>query len=282
MAKILLREHYACYNHPHRKTKKRCDRCGTVYCKECLTARGERSFCLHCTTEYDAIQARRNRPFREKLMDVLPRRSSVIFTIAFFLLILAVGAFFGRQLASVTIEPEEAARVARAFRGTLQTSEGLNLVETIVGGQVVAYSSEQVDGDHVAKRLVDGWADVKVADWRSAGATFPQEFVFAIERQVLAGSQAYANTVTLQTSEQSPPETWPREFRVFISTESADGPWEEVGTFSLAESTLLQRFTFETRPAWYVKLVILNNHGSTEYTSLAEVGVYLTQQATEE
>ena len=101
--------------------------------------------------------------------------------------------------------------------------------------------------------------------------------MLAIEQNVLSGAQAYANTVTLQASEQSPPETWVREFRVFVSTESADGPWEEVGAYALAESPLLQRFDFETRPAWYIKLVILSNHGSSEYTSLAEVGVYLTQ-----
>ena len=277
MAKILLREQYACYNHPHRKTTERCERCGTVFCEECLTARGERKFCRQCATQFDAIQARRQRPFREKLRDIAPRRSSVVFTVAFFLLIVLVAGVIGRQLASITIEPEEAARVARAFRGTLQTSEGLNLVEAIVGGQVAAASSEREDGDHLAKRLVDGWADPKVPDWRSETGAFPQEVVLAIERQVLAGGQAYANTITLQASEQSPPETWAREFRVFVSTESADGPWEEVGAYTMAESSLLQRFTFETRPAWYVKLVILSNHGSNEYTSLAEVGVYLTQ-----
>ncbi len=277
MARILLREQYTCYNHPHRKTTERCDRCGTVYCEECLTARGKRDFCLPCATQFDAIQARRQRPLREKLMDLAPSRASVFVTLFFFILIIAVGGIIGRQLASITIEPEEAARVARAFRGTLQTTEGLNLVEALVGGEVVAYSSEQEDGDHLAKRLVDGWADPKVPDWRAAGAAFPQEFVFAIERQVLAGAPAYANTVTLQASEQSPPETWVREFRVFVSTESADGPWEEVGAYTLAESSLLQRFTFEARPAWYVKLVVLSNHGSSAYTSLAEVGVYLTQ-----
>ena len=276
MARILLREQYTCYNHPHRKTTDRCDRCGTVFCSECLTARGKRDLCHHCVTEYDAIQARRQRPLRQKLMDFAPSRASVLVTLAFLLLIVAVGAFFGRQLASITLEPEEAARVARAFRGTLQTTEGLNLVEAIVGGEVVAATSDQEAGDHVAKRLVDGWADTKVPDWRSENATFPQEIVFAIERQVLAGGQAYSNTVTLQASEQSPPETWVREFRVFVSTESAEGPWEEVGTFTLADSPLLQRFSYETRPTWYIKLVILSNHGSTEYISLAEVGVYLT------
>ena len=277
MAKILLREQYACYNHPHRKTTDRCDRCGTVFCEECLTARGERHFCHRCTTQYDAIQARRQRPLRQKLMDFAPKRSSVIFTLAFFIFIVAVGGIFGRQLASITLEPEEAARVARAFRGTLQTTEGLNLVEAVVGGQVLAASSEQVVDDHVAKRLVDGWTGTIVADWRSENATLPQEIVLGIEREVLAGGQAYANAITLQASEQSPPETWPQEFRVFVSTESADGPWEEVGTFTLAESPLLQRFTFETHPTWYVKIVILSNYGSTEYTSLMEVGVYLTQ-----
>lgn len=277
MARILLREQYSCYNHPHRKTTTRCDRCGTVYCEECLTARGQRNLCQHCTSEYDAIQARRQRPFLEKLKDVAPRRSSVVFLVVFVVLILATAGFVGRQLASITLEPEEAARVARAFRGTLQTTEGLNLVEAIVGGQIVTASSERVDGDHLAKRLVDGWADPKVPDWRSSSAAFPQEFVIAIERQVLAGGQAYSNTITLQTSDQSPAETWAREFRVFVSTESAEGPWEEVGTFTLADSPLLQRFTYETRPTWYVRIVILNNYGSTEYTSLAEVGVYLTQ-----
>ena len=277
MARILLREQYTCYNHPHRKTTDRCDRCGTVYCKECLTARGKRSFCQHCTTEYDAIQARRQRPFLEKLKDAAPKRSSVIFTIVFLLLVVAVAGIVGRQLASITLEPEEAARVARAFRGTLQTTEGFNLVEAIVGGQVVAASSEREEGDHLAKRLVDGWADPQVPDWRAANAAIPQEIVFAIERQVLAGGQAYSNTITLQVSEQSPAETWVREFRVFVSTESADGPWEEVGLFTLADSPLLQRFSYEARPTWYVKLVILSNYGSTEYTSLAEVGVYLTQ-----
>ena len=277
MARILLREQYACYNHPHRKTTDRCDRCGTVYCNECLTARGERNFCQPCATEYDAIQARRQRPFLEKLKDVAPRRSSVAFLVIFVVLVLATAGFVGRQLASITLEPEEAARVARAFRGTLQTTEGLNLVEAIVGGQVVAASSEREEGDHLAKRLVDGWADPQVPDWRSTNAAFPQEIVFAIERNVLAGSEAFSNTVTLQASEQSPPETWAREFQLFVSTESAEGPWEEVGTFTLAESSLLQRFTYETRPTWYVKIVILSNYGSTEYTSLAEVGVYLTQ-----
>ncbi len=277
MARILLREQYACYNHPHRKTTTRCDRCGTVYCDECLTARGQRNLCQPCATHFDAIQARRQRPFLEKLKDVAPRRSSVVFLVIFAVLILATAGIIGRQLASITLEPEEAARVARAFRGTLQTTEGLNLVEAIVGGQIVTASSERVEGDHIAKRLVDGWADPKVPDWRSSGATFPQEFVIAIERQVLAGGQAYSNTITLQTSEQSPVDTWAREFRVYVSTESADGPWEEVGTFTLADSPLLQRFTYETRPTWYVRLVILDNYGSTEYTSLAEVGVYLTQ-----
>ena len=277
MARILLREQYACYNHPHRKTTERCDRCGTVYCAECLTARGKRRFCGHCATEYDAIQARRQRPLRQKLMDFAPSRASVLVSLFFFVLIVAVAGIVGRQLASITLEPEEAARVARAFRGTLQTTEGLNLVEAIVGGQVVAASSEREEGDHLAKRLVDGWADPQVPDWRAQGAGFPQEIVFAIERHVLAGAQAYANTLTLQASDQSPPETWVREFRLLISTESADGPWEEVGAFTLAESPLLQRFTFEARPAWFVKLVILSNHGSSEYTSLAEVGVYLTQ-----
>ena len=277
MARILLREQYACYNHPHRKTTTRCDRCGTVYCDECLTARGQRNLCQPCATHFDAIQARRQRPFLEKLKDVAPRRSSVVFLVIFVVLILATAGIIGRQLASITLEPEEAARVARAFRGTLQTTEGLNLVEAIVGGQIVNASSERVEGDHIAKRLVDGWADPKVPDWRSSGATFPQEFVIAIERQVLAGGQAYSNTITLQTSEQSPVDTWAREFRVYVSTESADGPWEEVGTFTLADSPLLQRFTYETRPTWYVRLVILDNYGSTEYTSLAEVGVYLTQ-----
>ena len=276
MAKILLREQYACYNHPHRRTTDRCDRCGTVYCKECLSARGERRMCHPCAGQYDAIQARRQRPFLEKLKDVAPRRSSVVFTLVFVVLIVVAAGIIGRQLASITLEPEEAARVARAFRGTLQTTEGLNLAEAIVNGQVVAATSEQETGDHLAKRLVDGWADARVADWRSGNAAFPQEFVIAIERNVLAGSQVYANTVTLQASEQSPPETWVREFRLYVSTESAEGPWEEVGTFTLAESPLLQRFTFETRPIWYVKLVILNNNGSTEFTSLSEVGVYLT------
>ena len=277
MARILLREQYSCYNHPHRKTTTRCDRCGTVYCDECLTARGQRNLCQHCATEYDAIVARRQRPFLEKLKDVAPRRSSVVFLIVFVVLILATAGFVGRQLASITLEPEEAARVARAFRGTLQTTEGLNLVEAIVGGQIVTASSEREEGDHLAKRLVDGWADPKVPDWRSSSATFPQEFIIAIERQVLAGGQAYSNTITLQTSDQSPTDTWAREFRVYVSTESAEGPWEEVGTFTLADSPLLQRFSYETRPTWYVRLEILNNYGSTEYTSLAEVGVYLTQ-----
>lgn len=200
MAKILLREQYACYNHPHRKTTDRCDRCGTVYCAECLTARGSRNFCQQCAIAYDAIQARRQRPFLEKLKDFAPRRSSVLFSLGFLLLIVAVGFAFGRVISQVTLEPEEAARVARAFRGTLQTTEGLNLVEAIVGGQVVAATGERVEGDHLAKRLVDGWADTQVPDWRSADAALPQEIVLAIERQVLAGAQAFTNTVTLQAS----------------------------------------------------------------------------------
>ena len=108
-------------------------------------------------------------------MDFAPSRASVLVTLFFLILIVAVAGIVGRQLASITIEPEEAARVARAFRGTLQTAEGLNLVEAIVGGQVVSATSEREEGDHLAKRLVDGWADPQVSDWRAQDSGFPQE-----------------------------------------------------------------------------------------------------------
>ncbi len=264
MGKVLLREQHTCYNHPHRKTTTRCDRCGVVFCDECLLTREQLRFCARCA-------------LRQPMADYPPSRSSVLVTLLIIALVAGVGGYLGSRFAQVALEPEEASRLARAATGTLQTGEGLNTVEALVGGKVVAATSERAQGDHLAKRLIDGWASAEVPDWRSADARFPQEIVFAVGENVIKLTKGpYANKVTLQVSDQSPPETWVKDFRVLISDTSPSGPWQEAGTFRLQPSTVRQHFDFETALAKYVKLVIVSNYGSTEYTSLAEFGLYLS------
>jgi hypothetical protein len=71
-----------------------------------------------------------------------------------------------------------------------------------------------------------------------------------------------------------PKETWVKQFEIAVSNEGPDRGFITVGQWEMAQTAGLQRFTFPTTEAKWIRLRILSNYGSSDYTSLNEFDAY--------
>ena len=135
-----------------------------------------------------------------------------------------------------------------------------NLALFALGGAIVAYTSDYAT--YGAYRLIDGDA---AQEWRSGGnLRFPQEFVFAFHDD----ATALVDRIVFETAD--PKLTGAKLVSVSTSTASPVDGFEEVGRFRLTDAGGPQAFPIK-RLAKFVKIRILENHGSKLYASLGEV-----------
>lgn len=135
-----------------------------------------------------------------------------------------------------------------------------NLALFALGGAIVAYTSEYAMFG--AYRLIDG---DPAQEWRSGGSLyFPQEFVFAFHDD----TTALVDRIVFDTD--APTLTGAKVVSVSTSTTSPVDGFEEVGRFRLTDAAGPQAFPIR-RLAKFVKVRILENHGSKLYASLGEV-----------
>jgi hypothetical protein len=66
------------------------------------------------------------------------------------------------------------------------------------------------------------------------------------------------------------PPAWPKLVSVSVPAESPFDGFQEVGQFTLAQEARDQEFSIG-RPAWFLKVRILQNFGGPRYTTLGEV-----------
>ncbi len=295
MLRAYLTDQKRCYLHAHRTVTTACARCRTPYCDECLStrtdglfaqvvARDERHppplFCARCVEEVEALaalEAERKRPFWQRWRPTRAGLHRAAIYAAVITAVLVPIILVSRNLATTPLTPEEFARFKFGLMGGFQTQEGTNFLNTVYGGRFIRASAPSAPGRDPS-RLIDTWANVEVPGWRSQDAQFPQELVFALPRQLLV------NKVILLPHPLDPAETWVNEFEVLVSTQSAESGFTPVlrGALSLEQgravlerdSARWPRFEFPETSASYVMLRVLSNHGSAEYTSLAEFEVY--------
>jgi hypothetical protein len=257
-----------CYNHPHRETALACERCRTSYCGECLPEPADDGprLCANCQREVAAAEAARL-TFKERV--VLQLRSLVRGTIIGLVIIAILGGSFYlfRDKFERPLEPEELARFRYAISGSFETDEGVNLNSTVVGGKMIGATSA-AEG-HPAKQVINEFTGEGIPAWRSTTATFPQEIT--VEFPDLSSPQK----ITLQNNPIEQSDTYARDVEVQVSTEGPDTGFVTVGKFVAQPNTELQRFTFDKTPAHWIRLRILSNYGSAEYTSLDEFGAYM-------
>lgn len=261
-----MRARKRCYNHPHRETSLVCDRCKTTFCDECLTKQDGALLCSSCLRELEDAKAARLTLKQRAILWLQSFGRGLI--IAGVLLGVLAGIFFAfRGYLDRPISPEELARFRYAVAGTFETEEGINVSSTVLGGKVVDWTSA-AEG-YPAKQLINEYTGPGAPPWRSANAAFPQEIVVEFQ------DPSTVEKVNLANNADEPPETYVKDFEVLVSAEGSNRGFVSVGRFRMEQTSELQRFHFTPTVARQIKLRILSNYGSQDYTSLDEFNTYV-------
>lgn len=250
-----------CSNHPHRRATRLCARCRIGLCGDCARERAGDELCARCRVEVAERYRIEHPTATERVRRFGVSIRSMFIAVGFVCLLIVPGFFIMRGMLDRPLSPEELARFKYAMSGTFETPEGVNVLSTVLGAQLVSASSEQPGFE--ARHIINEYVGPGFPGWRSAGASFPQEFVFETHQPTFI-AKLY---VVQQPGE--PPETSAREIEVLVSEQSSDGPWNSVGTFTLEQTEEPQRFTFPEADARWVMLRVLSNYGGP-YTSLGE------------
>lgn len=258
-----------CYVHPHREAEVKCERCRAPLCADCVQTLGGQNLCGRCVEELAFIES--SKPtFAQRVREFFTSlRNGVIFAAV---LVAILGGLFlvFRPLLDKPITPEEMARFRYAAAGGFQTPEGINVNSTVLGAKVVSFTSQRAQFE--AFHLINEYVGDAYPGWRSESAAFPQDIVVQV-------SQASGvSKVILSQQPGEPAETDARLVEVDASPQSATGGWVTLGRWELKDTLGPQKFTFEPASAKYLRLRILSNYGSHDYTSLAEFDAYVVPQ----
>ena len=114
--------------------------------------------------------------------------------------------------------------------------------------------------------LTDGLVGERAPAWRTPAGLVQAELRFPVSEEASVGQVVFAHTTVL------PEESWAREVEVWVArTADAQGEPDLLGRWTLNRTTGQQVFRLESAaPAARARLRVLSNHGSREFTSLAE------------
>ena len=269
MLKAYANARERCYIHPHRPAEVKCERCKVGLCDECLREYQGLKLCERCASELMLVEASKL-TFGDRVRLFFQSLRNTLIAIAV-LGVICGGVFYAfHNLLNQPITPEELARFRYAASGSFQTPEGVNVNSTVLGAQLVSFTSQQKG--YEASHLINEYAGPDYPGWRSSAATFPQDFVVA--QQNLSAIQKVI--FTQQSGE--PTDTMAKNVEIDVSTTGPDRGFVKVGEWQLLQTTGPQRFVFPATKEKWIRLRILSNYGSQQYTSLAEFDAYVVPQ----
>ncbi|MGH2356288.1 MAG: hypothetical protein ACRDJN_32180 [Chloroflexota bacterium] len=266
-----------CATHPHRAAVDHCDECWRSFCRECLVRGGPQLRCRECWTmaPVRAAAAARKRRITYRLhVAMRENRASLIAgsIITTVLLTLGVSSMAGILDPSARAQMAEpvarvvAVRRARGGGGEVTTSGSLTPLPGPTRIPTLLRSASAPPGlegtDIFALR--DGRAGDNASVWRSPDGRV------AVDLRVTTGELVLAGRVLFAHSEAAPAETWARDVEVWIAPQLDAAENVRIGRWTLEPTTAPQEFAFSRSLVRSVRLRILSNFGSAEYTSLAE------------
>lgn len=160
-----------------------------------------------------------------------------------------------------------------------------NLVAADNGGRIANFSSQAVDenGQPLSvwsvtnlidgKHVVGSHTPADSYGWRTRGVPSPEAPEWVIFE--LPETRLISRVVIDPTTDD--PEflgRWVRNFRVSVSTESADGPFKPVGSYVVVRRAIQQSFDFPPVEARWIKLDVTANWGSDLTVEMGEFEVY--------
>lgn len=255
-----------CYLHPHRPAEKKCERCNTGLCDECVHEYRDHVYCENCVDELTFIEATKP-TFRDRVREFFRSLRNTLIAIGVVVIICGALFYAFRGLMNQPITPVELARFRYAAAGTFQTPEGVNVNSTVLGAKIFSATSYQKGYEPL--HVINEYTGDNFPGWRSANAAFPQDII--VEQQ-----NATAITKVILTQQPTEPRsTWVKEFEVQASTEGPDRGYVTIGKWQLRQVNGPQKFTFPLAKTKWLRLRILSNYGSTQYTSLGEFDAYV-------
>jgi len=255
-----------CQIHPHRMAEVKCERCKVGLCSECTHEYNGQKLCGNCAAELEYIEV--SKPtFRDRVRDFFTSLRNTVIVVAVLAVIVGAGFLLLRPVFDQPITPEQMARFRYAASGSFQTPEGINANSTVLGASLLS-STSQAKG-YEATHLINEYVGDSYPGWRSAGAAFPQDVV------VQHDGTSLVSKVILTQQPGEPAATEVKDFEIDISNEGPDSGWVKVGEWTAAQTAGPQRFTFTATPGKWIRLRILSNYGSTEYTSLGEFDAFV-------
>ena len=187
-------------------------------------------------------------------------------------LMLRVHESYGKQTTALA-----ELRVFASAEDTVLDDIAVNLARPALGGGLVAFTSQTPDNPAAA--LVDGRSGDTLG-WSSGegllgGASYlPQDLVFGFSGDRIAEIDRVE--IDLASSPRwavggTPSVNWPRLVSIGVTLDGPDGPFEEIGRFTLAREPGPQSLPVG-RAARFLRLRVLENHGGA-LTTLGEVAV---------
>lgn len=162
-----------------------------------------------------------------------------------------------------------------------------NIAAAASGGQIIAHSSQVKDenGEPIKQWAIDNLIDGKYVrgsdrprdsyGWSSASppsSASPEWFILAFKEE----RTRLVTRVTFDPVTEDPPllGRWAKDFKIYVSNTTPDGPWAMVKSGRLLNKPIKQSFDFPPVECRYLKVVITSNWMSDQYVELGEVEVY--------
>jgi len=260
-----------CYNHPHRQATRRCGRCATSYCDECLQPVNGQLLCPSCRQELEKareLERAEYVPLRERIRSKLTELGVWLAIIA---VVGGLVLFVGRQAFSRPLTEEELNRIRDAFE--MQMGD-INWLVARRGATVLSVTSEQPG--YPASLSMDERVGTEFPGWRSAEGRYPQEIVYDL------GGPRPVRRVRVMVSSDAPKDSWARGIEIYRS-DDLNGSWKLVARAELPndEQSDIAEFPVPedenasgpigAQATRYIKVVILSNWGNPGFVSLGEV-----------
>lgn len=162
-----------------------------------------------------------------------------------------------------------------------------NIAAAANGGHIVAHSSQVLNenGNPIKQWAIDNLIDgkhVRGTDrprdsygWSAANAPSPESpewFILAFKEE----RTRLVTRVTLDPATEDPAllGRWAKDFKIYVSNTTTDGPWAMVKSGRLLNKPIKQSFDFPPVECRYMKIEITSNWMSDQYVELGEVEVY--------
>ena len=253
--------HYRCWVHQTHAAQHRCNKCGRMFCDDCLRLSSWGHVCDVCHAEIE----RKEVLDRQWLHRVVFSRNWIPIGLVMLASLLMSAQLY---LASngMDLRRDLAVKMRLFFEGS-NPENGVVMSSAVVGGRAAAPGGSARGFEII--NLIDGINEPDLAGWRSVESGSPQDVVLRV------GLRGPVARVDFYNHPLEAMDSYPRRVQILVADED---PALDPESLKLVHETVLEPLPvqFVDIPETigrYVVVRVLENYGSRAYTSIGEVEV---------